>query len=189
MGVPAVPAGGRGDADGAGVVAMAPKVDKLLAEWFWTDRWDGSSAVGLPIAARGLYREMLTQWCRLGGRLPSNLSEVQSLVRVTDAEWADTWPAVRTFWLEIDGSLYPVDDIVRVGRAPNHEENTVSHRPHIPAHIRREVFEARGRLCLHCGSSEFIELDHIVPFSRGGPDTADNLQPLCRPCNRRKSNH
>ena len=32
----------------------------LRAEWFWTDRWMGSSAFLLPMEARGLYREMLT---------------------------------------------------------------------------------------------------------------------------------
>ena len=28
-----------------------------------------------------------------------------------------------------------------------------------------------------------IEIDHIVPRSRGGANSLDNLQALCRPCN------
>jgi 5-methylcytosine-specific restriction endonuclease McrA len=31
------------------------------------------------------------------------------------------------------------------------------------------------------------ELDHIVPAKAGGPDTIDNVQWMCSPCNRRKS--
>jgi 5-methylcytosine-specific restriction endonuclease McrA len=31
-----------------------------------------------------------------------------------------------------------------------------------------------------------LELDHIVPYSRGGPFTVDNLQALCTGCNLRK---
>lgn len=28
--------------------------------------------------------------------------------------------------------------------------------------------------------------DHITPWSKGGTDTDDNLQPACAPCNRHK---
>jgi hypothetical protein len=38
---------------------MAPN-GKLLAEWFWIDRWNGSTGFLLPMEARGVYREMLT---------------------------------------------------------------------------------------------------------------------------------
>ena len=34
-----------------------------------------------------------------------------------------------------------------------------------------------------------MEVDHIVPWSRGGSDKLYNLQPLCKPCNRSKSNN
>jgi 5-methylcytosine-specific restriction endonuclease McrA len=43
--------------------------------------------------------------------------------------------------------------------------------------------------CLLCGLYEpFIKLtvDHIVPLSKGGMNTADNLQPLCMGCNQHK---
>lgn len=33
-----------------------------------------------------------------------------------------------------------------------------------------------------------MEVDHIRPWSMGGGDQLYNLQPLCRPCNRAKSN-
>ena len=57
-----------------------------MAEWFWTDRWDGSSAALLPLEARGLYREMLTQAWRREGRLPSSPEAIKRAVRCTDAE-------------------------------------------------------------------------------------------------------
>lgn len=37
------------------------------------------------------------------------------------------------------------------------------------------------------GSATAPELDHIIPAKRGGPDTIENVQWMCSPCNRRKS--
>jgi len=45
--------------------------------------------------------------------------------------------------------------------------------------------------CVHCGKSfrkDSIEIDHILPRSRGGGNNAENLQCLCRKCNRSKGN-
>lgn len=52
--------------------------------------------------------------------------------------------------------------------------------------VRRGIFELHGNICLKCGSTERIEMDHIVPVSLGGENTMDNLQPLCKICNIKK---
>lgn len=56
-------------------------------------------------------------------------------------------------------------------------------RPYIPLTIRTAVFERDGSRCVSCGTTEDLTLDHIYPWSLGGPDTVDNLRVLCRPCN------
>ena len=40
--------------------------------------------------------------------------------------------------------------------------------------------------CVICGVRNEIEVDHIVPISRGGRHDIDNLQPLCKYHNRDK---
>lgn len=37
--------------------------------------------------------------------------------------------------------------------------------------------------CLRCGATENLTRDHVVPLSRGGSNSIDNLQPLCGRCN------
>jgi hypothetical protein len=59
-------------------------------------------------------------------------------------------------------------------------------RAPIPPEVRQLVYARDSYRCLHCSSSRHLSLDHIIPWSLGGPDTADNLQTLCRSCNSRK---
>lgn len=49
-----------------------------------------------------------------------------------------------------------------------------------------EVLAIMQRPCEVCHATELIELDHIIPFARGGAHKVGNLQALCRPCNRAK---
>lgn len=87
--------------------------DKLLAEWFWIDRWVGSSAFGLNLEARGLYREMLTQAWRRGAWLPNDHDQIRRFVGVTSAEWKRTWKFVERFW-RVDGDRLVNDTQVEV---------------------------------------------------------------------------
>lgn len=52
---------------------------------------------------------------------------------------------------------------------------------------RREVFIRDSYTCQYCGrESNDLTIDHIVPRSRGGSHTWDNLVAACKPCNHRK---
>lgn len=44
-----------------------------------------------------------------------------------------------------------------------------------------------GHQCLACGSSGPLTIDHVIPVSKGGENTAANVQPLCGPCNSSKA--
>ena len=59
-------------------------------------------------------------------------------------------------------------------------------RAPIPDEVRSFVYARDGRACQRCGATENLTLDHIHPWSLGGPDTPDNLRVLCRPCNSSK---
>jgi 5-methylcytosine-specific restriction endonuclease McrA len=54
------------------------------------------------------------------------------------------------------------------------------------------ILDEHGRFCHLCereiAEDDVLEMDHVVPLSRGGSHTADNIRPSHRRCNRRKYN-
>ena len=61
-------------------------------------------------------------------------------------------------------------------------------RESIPDDVQIFVWNRDGGKCVKCGSQENLEFDHIIPVSKGGSNTARNIQLLCEACNRKKSN-
>lgn len=63
-------------------------------------------------------------------------------------------------------------------------------RAKVSKELRQEIFERDGYTCVICGSTEkeSLEIDHIMPISKGGKTEPSNLQTLCRNCNIRKGN-
>lgn len=72
---------------------------------------------------------------------------------------------------------------------------------HVPRRFRRQVtntflFARDNYSCQYCGrhkselrGRQFLTRDHILPLSRGGGNTWDNVVASCSPCNNRKGNH
>lgn len=57
---------------------------------------------------------------------------------------------------------------------------------HIPAQVKRYVYQRDGGRCRRCGSRFDLQYDHIYPYSKGGGNNANNIQLLCGRCNRKK---
>jgi 5-methylcytosine-specific restriction endonuclease McrA len=53
---------------------------------------------------------------------------------------------------------------------------------------KKNVHKRDGNKCVYCGSKENLTLDHIIPKSRGGTHTWDNLVTACMKCNNKKDN-
>jgi 5-methylcytosine-specific restriction endonuclease McrA len=51
---------------------------------------------------------------------------------------------------------------------------------------RRAVFARDNWTCQYCGSRSNLTVDHVIPRSKGGGSSWDNIVASCAPCNRRK---
>lgn len=70
--------------------------------------------------------------------------------------------------------------------------------PKIGLQLKEDAFAAARNddgsyVCAGCGevfpTRLFLQVDHIVPMTKGGLSVPDNLQVLCRTCNQRKGDH
>lgn len=83
--------------------------------------------------------------------------------------------------LRTPSTLFPVPSVVRLTRYVRRP-----HRQRV-AFNRRNVFRRDDQRCQYCGGRAVdLTLDHVVPRSRGGPTSWENVVACCRSCNARK---
>ena len=68
--------------------------------------------------------------------------------------------------------------------AVSYKLEKATHRDRIPEEVQMFVWKRDGAKCIKCGSQEDLEFDHIIPLSKGGANTARNIQLLCEACKR-----
>jgi 5-methylcytosine-specific restriction endonuclease McrA len=56
----------------------------------------------------------------------------------------------------------------------------------VPPVNRREVLRRDRHTCQYCGSTKNLTLDHVIPRSKGGKHSWDNVVTACERCNSKK---
>jgi len=81
-------------------------------------------------------------------------------------------------------------ELVTQSVQPPVKKKTIRTR-NITLKVRMEVMRRDSSQCVCCGRKPpeiSLEVDHVIPFSKGGSNHISNLQTLCFDCNRGKSN-
>jgi 5-methylcytosine-specific restriction enzyme A len=73
-----------------------------------------------------------------------------------------------------------------IGSQPVPPDAPLRPRRKSAAHVALAVFRRDRFTCQECGSHDELEVDHIIPVSRGGANELANYQTLCMACNRKK---
>jgi HNH endonuclease len=106
---------------------------------------------------------------RMDNALPNNPIKLEQLIGATDS---------------LDLSAFSDFVVFAELEQPTYSDRLAKRR--IPYQLRAKVLLRDGARCRKCRALIRLEVDHIVPVSKGGRTEESNLQTLCRRCNRRK---
>lgn len=133
---------------------------------------------GMSLQERGACTTLLEVWRVRDFSLPDDDRIISRILGVDMRVWKRLKAS-----LKASGFLSIHDGLID----PAQTFECRAERRAIPLPIRRAVIERDGNMCRYCGdTSGPFELDHVLPWSRGGQDTVDNLVRACLPCNRAK---
>lgn len=91
--------------------------------------------------------------------------------------------------LDFSGKAYSVHSPSIVLLVPEHIRLTMTDAERVwklPPVNRREVLRRDKYACQYCGSTKKLTLDHVIPRSKGGKHSWDNVVIACSGCNSRK---
>lgn len=140
--------------------------------------------IGMSFEVKGAYRLILDLIYMQGGKLPDDARYISGNLGCSVRKWN----AIRAELIE-RGKLHEFGEfltapILNVWRKEAAKSET---RPAIPTHVQSAVRERDGEVCSYCGTTDGpFHLDHIMPWSRGGEHTVENLTVACASCNRAK---
>jgi 5-methylcytosine-specific restriction endonuclease McrA len=108
------------------------------------------------------------------------IATVRRAISLTMAGYAEVLEESGEY-LHTPSTLYPVPAVVRLNKM-------VRPRLHKIRLKRRNVFKRDSYVCQYCGRpTHDLTLDHVMPRSRGGHTSWDNLVSACFSCNHRKA--
>jgi hypothetical protein len=136
-------------------------------------------------------------------RLPCDLPNDERFRRLTDAQKAhlicllllaarmgNLLPNRAAKLGSLIGATEPVEvaeftDFIQFSRLEGEQAGERVERRPLSDKLRALVLVLDGGRCRRCGSARNLEVDHIVPLSRGGDSEDCNLQTLCQRFNRK----
>ncbi|MCS7081735.1 MAG: HNH endonuclease [Bacteroidetes bacterium] len=112
---------------------------------------------------------------------PLTICSVQRAIGLLCCRKAELLAARDGYFLHSPSTRLPLPSIIRLRYyvAIPHKRVMLS---------RRNVLRRDGFRCQYCGSRERLTVDHVVPKSKGGTDSWENLVTACTACNNRKGN-
>ncbi|MCB8819720.1 HNH endonuclease [Microvirga rosea] len=102
--------------------------------------------------------------------------------------WQD---AIKAVFLDRVNIVSEYDKVVRSPSFEIRLPSVISLKTYVkpsrnPAFTRFNVFLRDRFTCQYCGTHEDLTFDHVVPRSKGGQTTWENVVAACAPCNLRK---
>lgn len=170
------------------------KKTKLPASlWFWSD-WDSDPSLrACGFAAQGLWMKMLCIAARhdpIGYvSVNGNGLDCDTIARMTGGVTQEVELLIGelerngVFSRDRNGTIY----CRKMRKGGVWSRGLFEARSSIPMSLRIRIYQRDNSTCQYCGAMQGpFELDHIIPWSKGGRHKMRNLKVACQPCNRSK---
>lgn len=155
--------------------------------------WNAAlKAAGLPVlnevdvTDEELFGNIEQLWLHLG-RQPRKRELVRPLSRFSEGPYTRRFGAWRQ---ALEAFVRWAENTSAGGIEPVPSEPSRRQTPRDPnSALRWRVADRDGFRCRHCGKSPalnagvLLQIDHVVPWSKGGETVFENLQTLCSDCN------
>lgn len=145
----------------------------------------------LNVPDEDLYKNILNLWEHLG-RQPRRIDLTSEISKYSQSPYNrrfSTWTnALQNFvvWANGEEHTAPEENQIRNSQRKTGRDPSLR--------LRFKVMQRDNFTCKQCGASPAkdpcveLHVDHIIPWSKGGDTTFENLQTLCLQCNLGKSN-
>jgi 5-methylcytosine-specific restriction endonuclease McrA len=132
---------------------------------------------------------------RLYARERRKLPEVKARLKITDAEHLARYPERRRAIEQSEGRRATIRKYINKPEVKARQLVIRADRRAaklsgggVSAEHWAEVLERFNHRCAYCLTDGSLQMDHLIPLSRGGPHDPGNVIPACRPCNQSKGN-
>lgn len=113
---------------------------------------------------------------------PMTVCSVERAFLLIYLKKAELLNAVKDKALRSVNSTFPFPSVIKISRYVN--------MPYMGVVLTRQnIFRRDGHKCQYCGTHKDLTLDHLIPRSKGGKSTWNNLLTACRRCNARKGDY
>ena len=113
---------------------------------------------------------------------PISVCTVQRAFLLTYLNKTETVATANGHKIRSVSKSFPMPSVIRLTRYVNVPYKGV-------ALTRHNVFKRDQFECQYCGTKDDLTLDHVVPRSKGGKSSWDNLVTACKRCNARKGDY
>ena len=156
--------------------------------FFWSD-WIADTA-HLDLMQLGAYMRLLEYVYQHSRPIPGDMERVYRIFNAaTQEEKTAIREVLEEFFKQSIENGIPVYRHSRAEREMQWSEAAMD-RPAIRdewAAIRIEIISRDGKKCRYCGTTKGpFHIDHVLPRSRGGSDSHENLVVACAACNMSK---
>jgi 5-methylcytosine-specific restriction endonuclease McrA len=110
---------------------------------------------------------------------PISVCTIQRAFLLTYLNKSELVKPANGFKLHSVSKSFPMPAVIRLNKYVNVPYKGVTL-------TRQNVFKRDNLTCQYCGTAKDLTLDHVIPRSKGGKTSWDNLTTACKRCNAKK---